>query len=51
VTQSLLPLIALAHVPDARTAAVIGQGSGMTSHLLLASPRLRRSRPSTSSPR
>jgi predicted membrane-bound spermidine synthase len=41
VTQSLLPLIALAHVPDARTAAVIGQGSGMTSHLLLGSPTLR----------
>jgi predicted membrane-bound spermidine synthase len=40
VTQALLPLIALAHAPNARTAAVIGQGSGMTSHLLLGSPRL-----------
>ncbi|AHG89544.1 Spermine synthase [Gemmatirosa kalamazoonensis] len=42
VTQALLPLIALAHAPNARTAAVIGEGSGMTSHLLLASPRLQR---------
>jgi spermidine synthase len=42
VTQALLPLIALAHAPAARSAAVIGQGSGMTSHLLLASPRLER---------
>jgi hypothetical protein len=37
-TQVLLPLIALAHAPHARTAAVIGQGSGITSHLLLGSP-------------
>ena len=28
--------------PHARTAAVIGQGSGMSSHLLLGSPRLQR---------
>jgi predicted membrane-bound spermidine synthase len=41
VTQLLLPLIALAHAPGARTAAVIGQGSGMSSHLLLGSDRLR----------
>jgi spermidine synthase len=40
-TQVLLPLIAMAHAPHARTAAVIGQGSGMTSHMLLASPTLR----------
>ncbi|MEJ7809474.1 MAG: fused MFS/spermidine synthase [Gemmatimonadaceae bacterium] len=40
-TQALLPLIALAHSPQARSAAVIGQGSGMTSHFLLASPALR----------
>src|SRR5437868_5846669 len=40
-TQVLLPLIAIAHAPQARTAAVIGQGSGMTSHMLLASPNLR----------
>jgi predicted membrane-bound spermidine synthase len=39
-TQALLPLVALAYRPDARTAAVIGQGSGMTSHFLLASPSL-----------
>lgn len=40
-TQVLLPLIAIAHAPNARTGAVIGQGSGMTSHLLLGSPNLR----------
>lgn len=40
VTQLLLPLITLAHVPNARSAAVIGEGSGMTSHLLLGSPAL-----------
>lgn len=40
-TQVLVPLIALAHVPHAQTAAVIGQGSGMTSHILLGSPALR----------
>ena len=39
-TQVLLPLIALAHAPHARTAAVIGQGSGITSHFLLGSPTL-----------
>ena len=41
VTQALLPLVTMAHAPRARTAAVIGQGSGMTSHLMLASPALR----------
>jgi spermidine synthase len=40
-TQTLLPLVTLAHVPHAATAAVIGQGSGMSSHLLLGSPALR----------
>jgi spermidine synthase len=40
-TQALLPLFALAHAPRARTAAVIGQGSGMTTHFLLASAALR----------
>ncbi|MGZ3500823.1 MAG: fused MFS/spermidine synthase [Gemmatimonadaceae bacterium] len=40
-TQVLLPLIAIAHVPQAKSAAVIGQGSGMTSHFLLGSPTLR----------
>jgi spermidine synthase len=41
-TQTLAPLIALAHVPRARLGAVIGQGSGMWSHFLLASPTLER---------
>ncbi|HEU5304537.1 MAG TPA: hypothetical protein VFU40_07830, partial [Gemmatimonadales bacterium] len=40
-TQTLLPLITLANAPAAQTAAVIGQGSGMSSHLLLGSPGLR----------
>ncbi|HUR94793.1 MAG TPA: hypothetical protein VMY76_09430 [Gemmatimonadales bacterium] len=39
-TQTLLPLITLAYAPKARTAAVIGQGSGMSSHFLLGSPHL-----------
>jgi predicted membrane-bound spermidine synthase len=34
-TQSLTALIALAHVRDARNAAVIGHGSGITTHFLL----------------
>ena len=41
-TQILLPLIALAFTPNASSAAVIGQGSGMTSQFLLASPQLQR---------
>src|SRR5262249_32374474 len=41
-TQVLLPLITLAHRPDAKEVAVIGQGSGMTSHILLGSPYIRR---------
>ncbi|MDE3173409.1 MAG: fused MFS/spermidine synthase [Gemmatimonadota bacterium] len=40
-TQVLLPLIGLAHAPDARDIAVIGQGSGMTSSLLLGSPEVK----------
>jgi spermidine synthase len=40
-TQTLSPLVALAHAPSARTAAMIGQGSGMSSHLLLANPNLK----------
>ena len=36
-TQLLLPMITAAHAPHARRAAVIGQGSGMSSHFLLAS--------------
>ena len=39
-TQVLLPLITLAHAPQARTAAVVGEGSGMTSHFLLGSPNI-----------
>jgi spermidine synthase len=41
-TQILLPLITLAHVPNAQRAAVIGEGSGMSSHILLGSPHLTR---------
>ena len=39
-TQYLLSLLTLAHAPRARDAAVIGQGSGMSSHALLGSPYL-----------
>ena len=39
-TQVLAPLITLAHQPNARHAAVIGQGSGMSSQLLLGDPHL-----------
>ena len=41
-TQLLLPMIMLAHVPRATEGAVIGQGSGMSSHFLLGSPHLTR---------
>lgn len=37
-TQLLLPLITLAHAPRAEQIAVIGHGSGMSSHVLLGSP-------------
>ncbi len=40
-TQTLLPLVTLAHMPGAASAAVIGQGSGMSSHLLLGSAALK----------
>lgn len=40
ITQLLLPLITQGYRPDARTAAVIGFGSGMSSHILLAAPDL-----------
>jgi hypothetical protein len=39
-TQMFLPLLALVYSPGARVGAVIGQGSGVTSHLLLGSPTL-----------
>lgn len=41
-TQLLLPLLVLAHAPAAGVGAVVGQGSGISSHILLASPALRR---------
>jgi spermidine synthase len=41
-TQTLLALLLLAHAPGAATGAVIGHGTGMSSHFLLASPRLAR---------
>ncbi len=37
-TQTLAPLIALAHAPRARQVAVIGHGTGMSSHTLLGNP-------------
>jgi predicted membrane-bound spermidine synthase len=37
-TQLLLPLVTMAHAPRAENAAVIGFGSGMSSHVLLGSP-------------
>jgi spermidine synthase len=40
-TQVLLPLTTLAHVPKAEHAAVIGNGSGMSSHFLLGSRTLK----------
>jgi spermidine synthase len=40
-TQVLLPLTTLAHMPNAERAAVIGNGSGMSSHFLLGSPTLK----------
>jgi spermidine synthase len=39
-TQMLLPIVSLAFAPEARTAAVIGHGSGMSSHILLGSPHI-----------
>ena len=41
-TQLLAGLVSLAHRPDARRAAVVGQGSGVTSHVLLGSAALER---------
>ncbi len=40
-TLALAALLTLAHKPDAEAGAVIGQGTGMSSHLLLGSPRLK----------
>jgi predicted membrane-bound spermidine synthase len=41
-TQVLLALTTLAHVPEARNAAVVGFGSGVSSHFLLGSTHLDR---------
>jgi spermidine synthase len=40
-TQTLVPMIPLAYAPRAGTAAIIGQGTGMSSHLLLANQGLK----------
>jgi spermidine synthase len=40
-TQTLVPMVPLAYTPQARSAAIIGQGTGMSSHLLLADSALR----------
>jgi hypothetical protein len=40
-TQLLLPLLSLAHAPRAASVAVIGHGTGMSSHVLLGSPHVR----------
>jgi spermidine synthase len=39
-TQTLLALIALAHNPEARSAVVVGQGSGLSSQMILGSPNI-----------
>jgi spermidine synthase len=41
-TQTLVSLIPLAYVPNAKQAAMIGHGSGMSTHVLLGSPTLER---------
>jgi predicted membrane-bound spermidine synthase len=41
-TMALLALLPMGHMPEAKTAAVIGFGSGMSTATLLASPRLER---------
>jgi predicted membrane-bound spermidine synthase len=41
-TQLFIPLLPLAHVPNARQAAIIGHGSGITTHAMLGSPKLER---------
>ncbi len=42
VTMVLTAALPLAHKPDARTAAIIGIGTGLTTHTMLASPTLER---------
>lgn len=41
-TQTLSGIIPLAYFPTAKKVAVVGQGSGMSSHVLLASPAVER---------
>src|SRR5207244_3575232 len=41
-TQMFLPILTLAYAPRGSMGAVIGQGSGITSHMLLASPYVQR---------
>jgi spermidine synthase len=41
-TMMMLGVLPLGHKPDAKTAAVIGFGSGMSTTMLLASPKLER---------
>jgi predicted membrane-bound spermidine synthase len=41
-TQLFIPLLPLAHVPNATQAAIIGHGSGITTHAMLGSPKLER---------
>ena len=41
-TMTLLSVLPLGHRPEARTAAVIGFGSGMSTALMLASPNIQR---------
>jgi spermidine synthase len=41
-TQAMLALLLLAHAPGARSGAVIGHGTGMSSHFLLGSPTIDR---------
>lgn len=41
-TQLFIPLLPLAHVPNAKQAAIIGHGSGITTHAMLGSPNLER---------
>jgi spermidine synthase len=40
-TQLLLPFITMAHAPNAENSAVVGFGSGMSSHVLLGSPHMK----------
>lgn len=39
-TQLFIPLLPLAHAPTAREVAVIGHGSGLTTHAILGSPHV-----------